>query len=181
MDAVDRAPQIHAQPPFPVLVGAGACWGLQADTGIVDQYLQGAKLLLDLIGDVLPAVAVHHVVLDGVHARIISGEELQRVADVLVVEVAKHDLHASFVEDAGDTKANAAGAACDVGDLALDVGDCWRLRRADVRRIGGCRIARNDTAQQAARARRRHAAKDLPPVQCLLIHIRPRIIVATLR
>ncbi len=54
-------------------------------------------------------------------AWIVFREFLERLADVLVGEVADDDLHAGFVEHLRDTEADAAGAAGDVGDFALHV------------------------------------------------------------
>ncbi len=182
MNAVDGAPEVHTEAPFPILVSPGAGRSLQPDAGVVDEHLHSTELLLDLIGGAFPTVAVHDVMLDRMQTRIVGRELLERIPDVLVVEVADHDLHACLVEHARDSEADAAGATGDIGNLAFDISDLRSLRSADV----GCRRGLRHTcrgglsrrlacpdAKQASRSRR-HAAQDLPPAQSLLVHTAPQ-------
>ena len=121
--SVDRPPEVHAHAPVPVVVGAADHAGLQADAGVVHEDVHGAELLLDLVGLGFPAVALHHVVDHGGHARIIRGEHLQCIGKLLLVDVAQDHLRALFVQRARDAEANAAGSTGDVGHLVFHVGD----------------------------------------------------------
>ncbi len=123
---------------------AGAC---RPTPGVVDQHMHGAELLFDFVGDAFPrSHAPARRDANRVDARIVLREQLARFGDVLVAEIADARLscRASW-NTRSDAETDAAGAAGDVGDLALHIGDLRRLRRAHIaaaaaRRSGARRI-----------------------------------------
>ena len=120
LDAVEHAAAVHVHAPLVIVAGGLGHLGAHADAGVVDQQVHAAELLLGLVGHFGPAGDVGDVVLDGVDALFVF-EQGQGGFDLAVVDVAEDDLHALVVGRAGDAKANAAGGAGDVGDLAGDV------------------------------------------------------------
>jgi hypothetical protein len=177
--AIHGSPEVHAHAPIPVVVGAVDDAGLQADAGVVHQDADRAELLLDFIGLGFPAVAIHHVVDHGGHARIVGREHLQRVGKLLLIDVAEDHLCALFVQRARDAEANATGAAGDVGDLVLHVGDGGLLRFAHAGRRDeciaghrgrGCAGVRSLPQQSRGAGGCSHAAQHLPAVQVGVVH-----------
>ena len=85
----------------------------------------------------------------------LAGNMLERIGELLVVEVAQHHLGALLMQRARDAQADAAGATGDVGDLVLHIRDGRRLRCAHVGNgacaggaaLGGPRFTRGELAQ----------------------------------
>ncbi len=63
---------------------------------------------------------VGHVDEHAAHVQIGPGELGQGLVEVVLADVANDHLHAGLGEDAGHAEADAAGAAGDEGDLAVD-------------------------------------------------------------
>ena len=143
---------------------------------LLTRMCTGPNLLLDLVGLALPGVAIHDVVHHRGDARIIGGEVLQCIVPLLVVEIAQDHLRALLMQRARDAKADAAGAAGDVGDLVLHVGDGRRLRWTHVRvavassallpRRVECMLAE----QSGSAGRGDYAGEHLAAIQILVVH-----------
>ena len=101
LDAIEHTGHIHIEAPVKIVVGGFGHLGAHAHAGVIDQQVHSTELLLGFIGQAHPAGTVGHVVLDGMHARLV-GKQCQRAFDLRVIDIADDDFHAGVVGGTGN-------------------------------------------------------------------------------
>jgi hypothetical protein len=133
-DAVDHAPQVHAQHPLPVAFRSLPDEAAGADAGIVEQQVHFTEGAARAAGKAFDVAADGHVHpfgdQRGARGAQLGGGGVQRI----LLDVRQHEPHAQLVPQPGEFPAEAAAGAGNDGDLVGEVVQHRCLRGARFRR-----------------------------------------------
>ena len=120
-DAVDRAAQVDAENPVPVLVRRHVHRAKDVDAGVVDEDVDLPEDLFGLVGRAHESVAVGDIELERMHTSGCILEVRECLIAMRFAHVGDDDLGAGRREGARDAEADATHAAGDEDDFVLEI------------------------------------------------------------